>query len=151
MPLPPERSSSIPRGAILALLGFGLAGSGIELLLLEHYEDGWQFVPLMLIPAAIGVMLWHIARPTRTTVRALQGAMALLVVAGLVGVWMHYSGAAAFQLEIDPSQPGRDVVWKALRAKAPPVLAPGLLMQLGFLGLAYAYRHPVSAPADPTD
>ena len=66
--------------------------------------------------------------------------MALFVIAGILGVWLHYRGAAEFQLEMDASQHGPALWWKALRAKAPPVLAPGLMMQLGFLGLVFAYR-----------
>ena len=29
-----------------------------------------------------------------------------------------------------------------MRAKAPPVLASGIMVQFGLLGLVYAYRHP---------
>ncbi len=32
--------------------------------------------------------------------------------------------------------------WAAIGAKAPPLLAPGSMVQLGFLGLAYTYKHP---------
>jgi hypothetical protein len=32
-----------------------------------------------------------------------------------------------------------ELVEKVMRAKAPPVLAPGMMLQFGLLGLAYAY------------
>jgi len=32
-----------------------------------------------------------------------------------------------------------ELVQKVMRAKAPPVLAPGMMLQFGLLGLAYAY------------
>ena len=32
-----------------------------------------------------------------------------------------------------------EILEKALHAKAPPLLAPGMMMQLGLLGLAYVY------------
>jgi len=124
------------------VLLFGLAGTIVELLLLEHYEDGWQFVPLFLIVVALGVLIWHRARPTAANVRALQALMALFVMAGPIGVGLHFRGAAEFQLEIDRSQPGWDVFKKVMTAKAPPVLAPGIMMLLGLVGLVYSYRHP---------
>ena len=124
------------------MLLFGLAGTIVELLLLEHYENAWQFVPLFLIVVALGVLIWHRARPTAANVRALQALMALFVMAGPIGVGLHFRGAAEFQLEIDRSQPGWDLFKKAMTAKAPPVLAPGIMMLLGLMGLVYSYRHP---------
>ena len=35
-----------------------------------------------------------------------------------------------------------------MRAKVPPVLAPGVMVQLGFVGLLYAYRHPALDASD---
>ena len=124
------------------MLLFGLAGTIVELLLLEHYENAWQFVPLFLIVVALGVLIWHRARPTAANVRALQALMALFVMAGPIGVGLHFRGAAEFQLEIDRSQPGWDLFKKVMTAKAPPVLAPGTMMLLGLIGLVYSYRHP---------
>src|ERR1700680_4126562 len=45
------------------VLVLGLAGTETELLLLEHYEDPWQFVPLVLIACAIGVLGPQARRP----------------------------------------------------------------------------------------
>ena len=127
---------------MLALLVFGLIGTIVELLLLEHYEEGWQLVPLFLIGLALGVVVWHLVRPRAGNVRALQVLMLLFLFAGAVGVGLHLDGAAEFQVEIDPSQSRWEVFKKAMQAKAPPVLAPGVMMQLGLLGLMYVYRHP---------
>ena len=130
------------RGWLAAVLAFGLLGTVTELLLLEHYEDGWQLVPLFLMVPALGVLLWHAAQPNAGSVRALQGVMTLFLLAGVLGVGLHFRGAAEFQLEIDRSQDGWTLVKKVMRAKAPPVLAPGVMMQLGLIGLIYSYRHP---------
>jgi hypothetical protein len=133
------------RRGVLAILFLGSAGAGIELFLLEHYEDPWQYLPLVLIASTIGIVIWHFARPNASSVRALQLAMALFVAAGILGVLLHFQGAAEFQREIDPEQGGTTLFTKAIRAKAPPVLAPGLMVQLGLLGLVYTFRHPVLA------
>lgn len=131
------------RGWILVVLVFGLLGTIIELLLLKHYEDGAQFVPLVLIVLALAIVGWHVARPCAGTVRALQAAMTLFLFAGIAGMAFHFQGAAAFQWEINPSAHGWDLIKKVMRVQAPPVLVPGVMMQLGLIGLIYTYRHPV--------
>ena len=65
--------------------------------------------------------------------------MMSFLVAGVLGVALHFSGAAEFQREIDPAIGAWDLIKKVMRAKAPPVLAPGVMLQLGLIGLVYAY------------
>ncbi len=125
-----------------AILLFGLTGSGTELLLLNHHEDFKQAIPLALVAAALLTLAWHAAAASRTSVRALRAVMFLFVLAGLVGVALHFQSTLEFQREIDPSLRGFQLVMKALRAKAPPALAPGVMIQLGLIGLAFTYRHP---------
>jgi hypothetical protein len=127
---------------LLAALGLGLVGSGVELILLEHYETAVQFVPLVSIALALAVLIWHRVKGDALSVRALQATMVLFLLAGIAGTGFHLRGAAEFQVEIDPSQSRWEIFKKAMRSKAPPVLAPGLMVQLGLVGLAYAYRHP---------
>jgi hypothetical protein len=125
---------------LAVILAFGLVGTEIELFLLEHYEDEWQYLPLVLIALAIVAIAWHARMPSTASRRTLQLVMAFFVVAGPVGIALHYHGAEEFQLEIDPSQHGWPLWRKVLRAQAPPLLAPGLMMQFGLLGLVYASR-----------
>ena len=120
------------------VLALGLAGTGTELVLLEHYEDRWQLVPLFLIALAMAVLVWHTKRQDATSLRALRIIMVLFLVAGLAGLGLHFRGAAEFQLEIDPAMGTWELVKRVMRAKAPPVLAPGMMLQLGLIGLAYA-------------
>jgi hypothetical protein len=51
----------------------------------------------------------------------------------------HFHGSAEFQLELNPSMSTWELVEKIVRAKAPPLLAPGMMLQMGLLGLAYVY------------
>jgi hypothetical protein len=127
---------------LLAVLVLELVGTLVELLLLQHFEDLLQWVPLVLIVLTLILVAWHVARPQPANVRALQVTMCGLVVAGFIGVGAHLQGAAEFQLEMDPSQPRWNVFRKALQAQAPPALAPGVMLQMGLLGLIYTYRHP---------
>ena len=124
---------------ILGVLALGLVGTVIELLLLEHYERPLQFVPLVLIAAAVAAIVWHLKRRDAASLRALQIVMGLFVVSGFVGIGAHFYGSAEFQLEIDPAIRPWDLLMKVIHAQAPPLLAPGMMLQLGLIGLAYAY------------
>jgi hypothetical protein len=127
------------RGWLFWVLVLGLVGTGTELLLLEHYEEPWQVAPLLLIVCAISALGWHRRRREARSLRAFQVLMVLFLVAGVLGVALHFDGAAEFQREIDPAIGAWDLVKKVMRAKAPPVLAPGVMLQLGLIGLVYAY------------
>jgi uncharacterized membrane protein len=124
---------------ILIILVLGLVGTVTELVLLEHYEQPLQFVPLVLIVAAVGVLWWEFRRHDLASRRATQIVMALFVLAGFVGFAAHFRGSAEYQLELNPDMSNWELLEKILRAKAPPLLAPGMMLQLGLLGLAYVF------------
>jgi hypothetical protein len=124
---------------VLGLLVFGLVGTVTELVLLGHYEQLMQLVPVILIVVALAVVVWHVMRHDTASLHALQVVMALFVLAGFIGVAAHFHGSVEFQLDLNPEMSTWELVEKVLRAKAPPVLAPGMMLQFGLLGLAYAY------------
>jgi uncharacterized membrane protein len=124
---------------ILIILVLGMLGTVTELVLLEHYEQPLQFVPLVLIVAAVGVLWWEVSRHNMATRRAIQIVMALFVLAGFLGFVAHFLGSAEYQLELNPDMSNWELLEKILRAKAPPLLAPGMMLQLGLLGLAYVF------------
>ena len=124
---------------VLGVLVLGLAGTVTELVLLEHYEHALQVVPLVLILAAIAAIAWQVVRNDDASLRALAVIMVLFVLAGFAGVAAHFRGSAEFQLDLNPSISTWELVEKVMRAKAPPLLAPGMMLQMGLLGLAYVY------------
>jgi hypothetical protein len=130
------------RKFVLAILVIGQVGVLADLLVLNHFEDSWQLVPLVLIGLALAAVAWYLLGGGAASLRLLQVTMALFVVAGAAGVVLHYRGNLEFQLEIDASQHGWALFKKVIHAKAPPALAPGAMAQLGLLGLAYVFRHP---------
>jgi hypothetical protein len=132
------------RRILLAIFLVGAGGIALELWLLNHYEDLDQFIPLGLAAAGSLALLAAAARPAPATVRILQMVMLLLVISGFMGIWFHYQATTEFQLEMDPSLRGWALFRKAIIAKAPPALAPGAMIQLGLIGLAYTFRHPSS-------
>ena len=84
-------------------------------------------------------LAWHAAAKDTASLRALQIVMGLFVLSGFAGMAAHFNGSAEYQLELNPEMPTAELLEKILRAKAPPLLAPGMMIQLGLLGLAYAY------------
>jgi hypothetical protein len=124
---------------VLGVLVLGLAGTVTELVLLEHYEQPLQLVPLVLIVAAVAAIAWQVMRNDAASLRAVEIIMVLFVLAAFAGVAAHFRGSAEFQLDLNPSMSAWELMEKVMRAKAPPLLAPGMMLQMGLLGLAYVY------------
>ena len=133
---------SIMRKFLLAILILGMLGSTTELILLKHTEDIRQWIPLTLLAAALGVFAWHGVNASPANLRLIHWLMIAFVASGLAGVYFHFQGSAEFKLESNPSLRGWALFWEAIRGKAPPLLAPGAMIQLGLMGLAYTYKHP---------
>jgi hypothetical protein len=132
------------RRVLLAIFLVGLLGTGTELVLLDHFEDRLQLIPIVLLMLGLVVTIWHVISQGRASVKVLQVLMVLFVVGGLVGLVLHYRGSTEFQLEVNPDLSGLELFLKAIRAKAPPALGPGAMIHLGLIGLAYAFRYPVT-------
>ena len=126
------------RWLLLAALVMGIGGTGIELLLINHLEAWPQLIPVVLLALSLLVVAWQTVMPGEVSTQALQVTMVLFMAAGLMGRVFHFQGARACQLEVDPSLTGAALFWKTVRAKAPPALAPGSMIGLGIVGLAYA-------------
>ena len=129
------------RRLTLYLLLFGALGMAFELVLLEHFEDPWQWSPIALLAAGVvlgaGVML----RPSRHLVRGLQALMLLYLGSAGLGMFFHLKANVEFELELRPSMAGAELIIETLKG-AMPSLAPGAMAQLGLLGLLASYRHP---------
>lgn len=138
------------RAVLVATLVLGLVGTLAELLLLEHTEDVKQRIPIFLIVSALIVLIWHALERTSLTIRALQVTMIAFVSAGVLGVMLHYRGNVEFELELHPGSMGSRLFLEALMG-ATPTLAPGTMVQLGLVGLAYTFRHPWREPLPRTD
>jgi hypothetical protein len=130
------------RGLLLVLVAFVMLGTVVDLLLLEHYEEVWQWLPLAMLGTALLAVAWVARTGSARAVTAFRIAMVLVVCTGLLGVIMHYNGSREFQIEMDPALTGWALFIKVMRAKAPPTLAPAAMLQAGLVGLLYTWRHP---------
>ncbi|HVF41112.1 MAG TPA: hypothetical protein VM939_14515 [Gemmatimonadaceae bacterium] len=141
-----EESSvvQIIRKALLVILAIGLGGTLMELLLLEHTDGFWQIVPVVLLGLGLLALGAHVAlRRSVGILRSFQAMMTSYVLSGLTGVFLHYSGNVEFEVERDSALAGFDLFREAMMG-ATPALAPGAMVQLGLIGLAYTLRHPLT-------
>jgi hypothetical protein len=136
------QTSATIRGILLAILVLGLLGTGAELLLIKHTEDLRQWIPLVLILSSVLVLGWHAAARRRLSMQVFQALMIAFIAAGFAGSYFHYQGSVEFKLESNPALKGWALFWQAMGSKTPPPLAPGVMIQVGLIGLAYAFRHP---------
>jgi hypothetical protein len=142
--------AAVLRRFVLALLFLGMTAVTIELILLDH-TDGWQQdVPFVALGLGFVACTAAAVRPGRRSLLFMRAIMLLFVLAGIAGIYLHYTGNAEFELEMYPSLKGRQLLWNSLTG-ATPVGAPGYLTQLGLLGLIYTFRHPRLAPRGKED
>lgn len=143
----PEMIAKTVRRLLLGILLLGLVGTCTELILLNHMEDLRQWIPLTLIGAGLLALVWHAVTDSVASTRATRWLMVGFLAAGLAGIYFHYQGSAEFKLESNPTLSGWALFWAAIGAKAPPLLAPGEMIQLGLLGLVYSYVNPAHNPS----
>ncbi|HKY19952.1 MAG TPA: hypothetical protein VJM31_01930 [Vicinamibacterales bacterium] len=127
------------RRVILGVLLLGMTGLLAELFLLGHYEDLSQRIPLGVLAAGFATVILELVHRRVWTLVLVRLMMTLFIFSGLLGVYFHFDGSREFQLEMNPSMSSTTLVWHVLRAKSPPTLSPGTLVQMGVLGLGYAY------------
>lgn len=139
-------STSMLRSFLLLIFVLGIVGSATELVLLGHTEDWRQWIPLALFLLSLPILLFHAVVRRAVTFRILQATMLLFVISGFVGCWFHYQAKREFKLETNPALVGWELVREAIfSGTTPPVLAPGMMIQLGLIGLAFGYCRPSSS------
>ncbi|WP_419938599.1 hypothetical protein [Candidatus Palauibacter sp.] len=140
---PPDahRLSPLWRRLALGLFLIGCGGTAAELLLLEHFEDPWQWTPIALLGAGFagGVVLAVHATPG--AFRVFRYLMWLFMPAGGLGMYLHLKSNVEFERELNPAVGGFDLAVDVLMG-AMPALAPGHMIQLGLLGFLVMLRHP---------
>jgi hypothetical protein len=142
-----EAILAVARRVILLILLLAMAGILMELLLLEHFEDVWQVIPLFLLVLGLAAVVWHARARSSLSARTLRALMALFLISGFLGVFLHYRGNAEFELEQNP----RATRWARFREAmmgATPALAPGVMIQIGLLGLLYGFLSGTAKTSD---
>ena len=124
---------------VLSILLFG--GTVVELSLVKHWGDIVQLIPFGLCGLGSLAVLFALLRPRRASLLGLRVCMGVIMCGSLFGIYEHFSNNIAFQREIKPSAPMRDVLVSAV-AGGNPLLAPGTLAVAALLALSASYNHP---------
>jgi hypothetical protein len=130
------------RAGLLWLFVAGALGTGTELLLVDHTEDVWQRIPLLLLAASLIALGWRAAGRKAASLRVFRLLMGLFVVGGCIGLVLHFRANVEFERETHPALTGMRFFLAAIHGTAPPTLAPAGLCGLGALGWLYTLRHP---------
>lgn len=133
------------RTLLLLVLLAGCVGAIAELLLQAHYEDSMQLAPLVCLSLALMAIAGRLLSPSARSVHALRVAMGVLCSCGFLGVLFHLQASYEMQHELSSDLFGWELWTKVLRAKAPPALAPFVLVQFSLLGWVATYRDPTAA------
>ena len=134
-------TAQVLRRTLLGIISLGVVGTLTELFLMGHYKEATQWPPIILLAlTAIGVVMMVI-KPTPRNIKLFRWLMLLVAVSSLVGIFFHLKGNIEFKLETKPDLAGLALLWKSIQGGI-PVLAPGMMAQVGLLGLAYTFRHP---------
>ena len=135
------------RRLIVVILMLGMAGTGAELLLLEHTEDLWQWTPLVLFAVALPVAGWLLLAPGAANCSGLSDPDAGLRCFGFRRPVAPLPGKSRVRSRDASIRHPLELVRDALGG-ATPTLAPGTMTLFGLLGLVACLRHPKLEAAD---
>lgn len=129
------------RRFLLAVTAAIFFGSVIELILIGHTEETLQWIPFGMAIVGLSAVtgVWFI--PNRKTLLYLRVIMVLAILVSVAGMFLHFRGNWAFTREIHPSYTIYESIWPALTG-ASPLVAPGILLLAGVLGLGATWKHP---------
>jgi hypothetical protein len=139
--IPDSATLAAIRRMLLLTLALGVTGNATELLLLGHFEDWWQRIPLALSALVLLALAWVVLSRGAAALRVLQLVLLVCAASGGLGVLLHYRGNVEFEREMYPSRAGMELFREAMTG-ATPALAPGTMLVIALVGLAYTYRHP---------
>ncbi|MYI42799.1 MAG: hypothetical protein F4113_02590 [Rhodothermaceae bacterium] len=124
-----------------AVLVLALAGTVTELGLLGHFEDPWQWAPIVVLTLCLSLTLTHFFAPRPLIRKLFRISMILCVLTGITGLFLHLKGNFEFELEMYKNLSFFSLLWRSLRG-ALPALAPGSMIYIGLLGLITALIQP---------
>ena len=123
---------------LLLIVIISSVGTFTELLLLEHTEEFYQLVPVVLLATVAVNALLVLLMPRRWSVNMFRVVLVLCIISAGLGMFFHYEGNTEFVLERTPSLKGWGLFAKAIMGGT-PALAPGAMAQLALIGLLATY------------
>ena len=129
------------RRFLLVIAGLLLAGTILELWVINHTQEAIQWLPFILCGVGLVVVGAALLRPQRSNLMALRGVMGVVTLGSVFGVIEHIESNLGFVLEIHPNATFDQILSGALGG-ANPLLAPGMLGLAAVLAIAATYYHP---------
>lgn len=127
-----------------AVLVLALVGTVTELGLLGHFEDPWQWAPIVVLILCLSLTLIHFFAPRPLIRKLLRISMILCILTGIAGLFLHLKGNFEFELEMYKNLSIFSLLLRSLRG-AFPALAPGSMIYIGLLGwITVLIQPPVS-------
>ncbi len=129
------KEQSIKSWVALAIVFMAL-GTIAELLLLSHYEDNWQLLPIVLI--ALSMILMVIIRMKRLSwaIQSFKISLLACALSGFLGAYFHLRANLEFEMELHPTQSWTTSFIESLSG-ALPALAPGSMILFALIGYIY--------------
>lgn len=121
---------------LLAALLLMLVGTGLELYLLDHFEDTQQLIPLLCLGASLLLLLLLQLNQAIAIVRNFQVVLLLTALSGAYGCYLHLRVNIEFEQEMRPTASSWDVLVESWSG-ALPALAPGSLIAFALIGYTY--------------
>ena len=121
-----------------------------ELVFVRHFgNNNGQMIAVVLAGSGLVIVAWHaIARDTLSIV-VFRFLMYLFLVFGIDGLMVHYNFAADAALKSHPALVGLPLLYATLSGDI-PLLAPGMMTEVGLLGLLYTFHHPLDVRVGPS-
>lgn len=116
------------RRALRGAVALGLLGIAAELLLMEHFGELLQVLPLVL--CGVGALVAAAGGAGKASPRLLRAVAVVLALVGAFGSYEHLEANYAFEAEIRPNGTGSERALAALTG-ASPSLAP---LAFAFMG-----------------
>lgn len=115
---------------------FMALGTGTELFLIGHFEDAWQWVPILIVGTSLLVFLVRLIKESSPLRRSFQVLMYVSMLSGVVGSYFHIRANFEFEQELHADAAGMPLLVNSLSG-ALPALAPGSMIVFGLIGILY--------------
>ena len=143
-------TADLLRRSLIGLASIAAAGTGLELVLLRHWDNALEWIPFVaLVVLGVAVVVLA-ARPGRRAVRFVRALAVLVAIVGAIGVFIHVRSnyeAAPLDFRYTDSWPttAEPIRWllAATDTVGPsPTLAPAAITFAAIALLAATLRHP---------
>lgn len=132
-----QRANPKVNRLLVLTLVFMAMGTLAELILIDHYEDFWQLIPIVLIAMSLLVFVFLKWWPSKSIVLLFRVLMVSCILSGFLGTWLHINVNMEFEAELHSTASSWSLFTKSLSG-ALPALAPGSMIVFGLIGFIYS-------------